>query len=122
MITLIALLLLSIVFFICAKKTYNDFWEFCSFLLGCFFTIWVIGHSISYFTKSYSFNKFIVKRESFVNSLEESRKNGRELESATILKEISDFNQQLASDKYDNKIWFFDQYIDDRIETVEPIK
>lgn len=122
MITLIALLLLSVVFFICAKKTYSIGWEFSSSLLGVCFSLWAIGHTICFLTVSYQFNKLIVKRESFVNSLEESRKNGRELESATILKEISDFNQELASDKYDNKIWFLGQYIDDRIETVQPIK
>ena len=91
-------------------------------ILGIIFSVWFVGHVVAILATSYNYNQLVVKRESFVLSLEESRKNGRELESASILREVVQFNQELASEKYNNKIWFLGQYIDDRIETLEPIR
>ncbi len=123
MITGITLLILLIASFYVAKKAYScSGLEIVFSILGCGFSFWLLIHLILFLSTSYNFNKLVVKRDSFVQSLEESRKNDRQLESATILKEISDFNQYIASEKYDNKIWFLGQYIDDRIETLEPIK
>lgn len=122
MITFFTLLIISILLFYCTSKTYNDGWHVTSFILGCIFSIWLILHTICWSLTAHTFNKLVVSRQSFVETLEESRKNGRELESAAILKEISGFNQRLASEKYNNQIWFLGQYVDDRIETLEPIK
>jgi len=61
-------------------------------------------------------------RETFETSLNESRKNGNEFESATILTEVIEFNSNLARIKYNNKNAFLGQYIDDRIENIKAIK
>lgn len=123
MITLFILLTLAVLFTVIAKKTnYEVGLEIFSTISAGLFYFWALVHSICIFTADYDFEKLAVKRQSFVESLEYSRKNGKELESATILKEITDFNQQLASEKYDNNHWYLGQFIDDRIETLEPIK
>ena len=54
--------------------------------------------------------------------LVESRKVENNIESAAVLKDIIDFNTSLAKMKYYNKTFLFGQYVDDRIESIEPIK
>lgn len=122
---IIGIILLGLIifsFYVAKKARECSGLEIVSFILGCGFSFWLVIHLILFIGASYSFNKLAVQRDSFIQSLEYSRKNNKELESATILKDISDLNQYIASEKYDNKIWFLGQYIDDRIETLEPIK
>jgi hypothetical protein len=126
MITGIILLVLAILFFYLGNLLHERYdYIGTSIVLvtfGVTFSVWFVFHVIGISMKSYSYNRLVVMRESFVTSLEESRESGRELESASILREVVQFNQRLASQKYNNKIWFLGQYIDDRIENLEPIR
>ena len=79
-------------------------------------------HSITYFTVEYKYELFVEERNAFEQTLNEARKNGNKYETAAIVKEVAKWNQKLAKHKYNNKTILFDQYIDDRIELLEPIK
>ena len=79
-------------------------------------------HSLSYFTVEYSYEKFVMERNSFEETLKTSRESNHEYETAAIVKEIVIWNQRLSEKKFDNKSLLFDQYIDDRFEDLEPIK
>lgn len=51
-----------------------------------------------------------------------SRKINNNLESAAILKNVMDFNLLLSEMKYNNKTFIIGQYVDDRVDNIEPIK
>lgn len=102
------------------KKSYD--YEGLGLLLIIFGVTYLIIHSLAFGLKSYEYELFVVKREAFVESLNYARENKLEYESMAILKEITVWNQELAEAQYDNKTLFLDQYIDDRVETLKPIK
>lgn len=56
------------------------------------------------------------------STLAQSRLNGNEYESAAIVKEVSEWNINLAEFKYNNQNWYIGQFIDDRFENLNPIK
>ena len=64
----------------------------------------------------------VTNRDAFQQTLDISREVGNENESATIIRDVVEFNKWLAQEKLDNTTWWFDQYIDDRIIDVEPIQ
>lgn len=119
MVTLIILIvLIAIGAFLLTKYSY----DILGFIMCLLFGFLLCFHCIAYFTVSYNFGLFVEKRNSFEQTLNEVRKSGNEYETAAIIKDISKWNEELAEDKYKNKTIFLDQYIDDRIELLKPIK
>ena len=92
------------------------------FLISIFSGAYIIIHVICWITAPYDYNSFVAQREAFVETLEHSRKSGNVYESATIMTEISQWNQELAKCKYQNTLFFLDDYIDDRIDDLTFIK
>lgn len=84
--------------------------------------IYLLVHVIIWSTSSYEYNKFVVKRQSFVETLKEARKNVNNYELASLSREVSQWNSNLAVTKYQNKLFFLGDYIDDRFENLESIK
>lgn len=97
-------------------------YDFHGFMMCLVFGFWLVMHLIAWSLSSYEYGLFLEKRNAFEQTLNEARKNGNEYETAAIVKEVAEWNQKLAEIKYDNKTLFYDQYIDDRIEMVKPIK
>lgn len=97
-------------------------YEILGALMCIIFGLLLLIHSIAWGTASYNYGLFVEKRNAFERTLNEARKNANEYETAAIIKEVAQWNQKLAEYKYDNKTLFFDQYIDDRVELLEPIK
>lgn len=120
MITLIILLALTGLGF----YLYNKGWDYETggALMITIFGLWFLIHSICLLTVSYGFEMFVVKRTAFEKTLNDSRKNGNDYETAAIVKEVAEWNVKLAEYKYDNTTLYFDQFIDDRIDTLEPIE
>jgi len=120
MITLIMLLTLTGLGF----YLYNKGWDYevGEAIMITFFGLWLSIHSICLLTASYGFEMFVVKRTAFEKTLNDSRKNGNDYETAAIVKEVAEWNVKLAQYKYDNTTLYFDQFIDDRIDTLEPIE
>lgn len=115
--------ILSILFvlgiFIVKKNCdYEFFGMIISFCSGFYLLIHILLWSLA----SYGYNKFVAKRNAFVETLEYARKNESQLELASITREVSEWNQQLASSKYDNNIFLLKDYVDDRISSLEPIR
>lgn len=119
MLTLIILVVLVVIGIRLLNTFDYDGWGFIMILI---FGIWLVIHTIAFFTVEYNYELFVEKRNAFEQTLYESRKNGNEYETAAIVKEVAKWNEKLAEYKFDNKTLFFDQYIDDRIETLKPIK
>lgn len=86
------------------------------------FGIYLLVHVIRWSTATYSYNITVVERNSFVETLNDARNNKRELESAAILKEISEWNRYLAEAQYDNGTFLLGDYHDDRIMNLKPIR
>lgn len=116
---LIAILALSV--FI-AEKTYNDYFFFMagtlSFVSGAYLLIHVIAWSLA----SYDYNIFVTKRQAFIQTLNEARKNNNQIELASLTTKVSEWNQDLAERKYDRTTFLLKHYIDKRFESLHPIK
>ena len=97
-------------------------YEILGFIFTIIFGLWLIAHTICILTVSYDYEMFVVKRDAFEKTLNDSRKNGNDYETAAIVKEVATWNISLAEKKYYNNTLFFDIYVDDRIELLEPIK
>ena len=97
-------------------------WEFSGASLSGIGTLGLIFHITLISLRAYNYEQFITQRTSFEQTLQESRINGSELESASIAKDVAEWNRILASTQYDSKTFFLSQYIDKRFDTLEPIK
>ena len=114
---LIGLGILGFGIILCIKETYDFFGN-----LICVLTfIFLVIHIPMWLSANYRYEIHIVKRNSFIESLENARLNNNKLELATISKEIIEYNQRLALLKYDNN-GILDCYIDDRFVNLKPIK
>lgn len=87
-------------------------------IFGVLFILHVILISIS----SYEYEQYVVQRDAYVSTLQESRANGSELETAAVMKGVAEWNIMLASAQYTNSLILLDPYIDDRIDSLKPIK
>ena len=119
MITLIVLIaLFAIGYCLCTRDDY--------FILGfsmcSIFGLLLIFHSVSWGLVSYSYDIFVERRNAFEETLKAARESGNEYETAAISKEVAEWNMSLAHAKFSNRTLFLDQYIDDRVESLEPIK
>lgn len=103
-----------------ANKTYD--FEILGIIISSVFGLYLIIHLLIWSLASYDYNLFVEKRKAFVSTLENAREKGRELEAAAITKEVAEWNKTLASSKYTNKVFLLSDYIDDRIEDLEPIE
>lgn len=86
------------------------------------FGVWTVIHGIAWGIAPYEYGLFIEKRNAFEQTLKVARENGNKYETAAIVKDVSEWNQKLAEYKYNNKIIFLGQYVDDRVELLNPIK
>ena len=120
MITTIILLALLLLGIYILRNTYD--YEVLGSIIVVIISLMLSFHIPSLFLKEYDYNMFIKKRNAFEQTLHDARENGNDLENATITKEILDWNVDLARRKYNNTTLLLNQYIDDRIMDLEPIK
>lgn len=120
MITLIILIALVAMGVAIHQNSYK--YDILGGLLTALSGFYLIIHIILISVKSYDYEMFVVKRNAFSETLKSARESGKESEVASIVSVIADFNTELAAIKYDNKTIFFDQYVDDRFDLLEPIK
>ena len=118
----IILSLLVAVCVVIANKTYNDDLEIWSIVFSFLFGLYLLMHTLFWLLASYEYNSMVAKRNAFQETLTEARKNGREIELAAISQNISEWNQELASAKYNNTVFLLKDYTDDRIDSLEPIR
>jgi heme/copper-type cytochrome/quinol oxidase subunit 2 len=82
----------------------------------------LIVHIICLFSVKYDYGQFEAKRNAFEMTLNEARETGNQMEAASILRDVAQWNSELASRQYDNSTFVLGVYTDDRIETLKPIK
>lgn len=116
---LITLSALTISGILISIKSYR--YEVGGYILTLFAGIFLLIHVLFMCTASYRFNKFVIQRKAFTQSLEYARKTENQLELASLTREVSEWNQQLAIEKYDNTVFILKDYIDDRIISLKPI-
>lgn len=117
------LFILSVLFisgFFILKK--SDDYDFLGFVICLITGVYLLLHISLWLLSSYGFNKFVTKRQAFMETLDYARKNKNQFELASIIPKVSEWNQELASSKYDNNVFLLKDYIDDRISTLEPIR
>jgi hypothetical protein len=117
-------LIILIVIIAVGVKLLNS-WDFGMLggLMAVFGSILLLIHLLCWgFVSYYDYNQFKTQRNAFEQTLKSARANGNQYETAAIVKEVAEWNIKLASKKYDNTIWVFGQYIDDRIDSLNPIR
>ena len=114
------LLALTILGIVVAIKSYD--YGCLGTIIALIAGIYLICHTLFWSLASYDYNKFVTKRQAFVETLQYARKNESQFELASITREVSEWNQQLASSKYDNNVFLLKDYVDDRISSLEPIR
>lgn len=122
MINLIILIAIIITGLILPKdKYYGDrsFLSICLLMIG---SVLLASHLVAISLVSIEYNAFKASHEQLKVDLENSRKLNASYEKAAILKEIIHHNQIIVSNQVLNKNWFIDQYIDDRVDELKPIK
>jgi sensor domain CHASE-containing protein len=100
----------------------NDFFEFIGLVLSVVFSIVLIIHILSIVSIEYDYNIWLAKRNAFEETLSAARQSGNKYEVAAIVSEISKWNEELSVAKFKKDHWYFSQYYDDRVKTLEPIK
>ena len=99
--------------------------EICE-ILGIFLTatfgLCLIVSSYKLLTVSYHYDLYVVKRNAFIDTLKDIREGGNEHETEAVYRDILEANAELRVEQYDNGTFFYDQYIDDRIMDLKPIK
>ena len=116
------ILLAVIVIGIYMAKSYYDDKEFIGTIMIMFGGAFMVMHLVLWLTASYNHQIFVLERNSFEETLNEARNNGKEYEAVAIVKEVAEWNKKLATTKYDNNPILLNPYIDDRIESLQPIK
>ena len=116
--TIITVLVIALGFYLVKTEEF----EFLGTLLTLSAVFWLLTHILMIGTQNLEYERFLIRRDSFEQTLKSVRENGNPYESAAIVKEIADYNIELAMTKRDNKKAFFGQYIDDRFELLTPIK
>jgi len=79
-------------------------------------------NTIELLSPEYDYEIMVAERDSYQESLNQLREIDNDFETLAIGQDIVDFNKHIAREKVQNKSWFYDVYIDDRIETLQPIK
>ena len=121
MTTLIILIVLITIGALLLKYNYGEF-DALGFFVTLLFSVCLVIHSVSWGTSSSDYNLFVAERNVLEQTLIEVRENGNDCETATIVKEVVKLNVQLSVMKSKNNDIFLGQYIDDRIQLLEPIK
>tara|TARA_R110000796_G_scaffold161858_1_gene278619 strand:- start:2703 stop:3071 length:369 start_codon:yes stop_codon:yes gene_type:complete len=96
--------------------------SFGGWLIAVIFGIALLVNTIELFTVSYEFEVYEKEMEAYQETLDNIRANKVEFETATIAFDVIQVNTRLARLKRENKSWFYDIYLDDRIDSIKPIK
>jgi hypothetical protein len=115
---LILVIISLIVGIVLAKKSYD--FEDLGVILIIVFSVVLLIQGI-FFTNHYSCSKAMKKREAFRTTLNSARENGSELEKATILKDLAEWNEWVVSVQTDNEFWY-DIYVPDAVDTMTLMK
>lgn len=101
---------------------FNEMLLFIGVTGGLIGILCLAAHLLTWGFVEHSYNVWVERRTAFELTLNNARETGNQYEVAAIVKEVANWNESLAENKYLNTHWFFDQYIDDRVKDLEPIK
>jgi len=124
MLTLIILLLITVIGILTLYYSLNEsigFGVLHTFAI-VIFGIWLIVHSISLATVEYNYEMYLVKRNAFEQTLKNTRANGNPYETAAIVESVAYWNESLAKYQFQNKTFYYNQFIDNRFNNLLPIQ
>lgn len=127
MITAFILLVVVLLGIYLIAKNYDNYnneeiWIPIGWFISVCFGIWFIFHVVAISLVSYNYEVWLVERNSFESTINDVRERGNEYETIAMAKDIIEWNKQLVVLQYENTTLYFDQFIDDRIHDLEPIK
>lgn len=100
---------------------FNDL-EVVGSIMIIFFGVWLIGHSIEWASAEYDYEVFKAEMAAYQTTLDNVRSHNNEFETLSIASDILELNTRLARYKVENTSWFYGIYIDDKINSINPIK
>lgn len=117
----ISIYIILILLFFTLKKFIFD--ECNVYLLKVGLIVFFLVHSLGLIFKNKVYIDYDTKVKIYQEMVDQCRNNGGDLSSNSfILKDIVSINIDISNLKRRNKNLILDQYIDDRFETMEPIK
>ena len=84
--------------------------------------IYLISHVTVWSLSSYEYNMFVAKRAVVIEALNSARQRNNNYELASISREVLKLNHELAQKKYQNSVFLAKDFIDDRVEMLQPIR
>jgi hypothetical protein len=121
MILAIILLVLFVVGIWLERRTWD--YDVLGALMAVISGILLLCHALALILHPLEIKSNLIKYEATKVTLQTARENNTDpLERAAIVKQVSQWNEQIASWQYYNSMWFFDQYIPDEVDDVEPIQ
>lgn len=103
------------------SKKFYDYEMLVDLLIICS-SLLLLLHIVCVSLVEYDFDRWVVKRNSFELTLKECRKNGSEIELASIQNKVVEFNEDLATAKFSKTYSILSCYISDRVINLKPIK
>jgi hypothetical protein len=126
---LIFTLLLAVIFIVlfwAAYKSLDNYDTIAPYMLsssGAFIAfIWMCINISVLLTLEYSYDQWVIQRNAFEISLNEARQQENNIELASLTREVTEWNIQLARNKFANEHWYFGMYVSDRVKELQPIK
>ena len=120
MVILILLIVIIAVGILITKKSYD--YEVIGIIVSVIAGLYLIIHLLFWSLSGYEYNLFVVKREAFKETLDAARETNNQIELAAITKDISEWNKELATNKYNASLFMLKDYIDKRGLTLEPLR
>lgn len=114
-------LIIGLLFFIAGIFLLMYEWEFLGVIFCVLSFVFLLFHVPTWLLSERKYQRHIVERNSFIESLENARLNNNKFELAAISKDIFEYNKNLAILKYENGT-LLDCYVDDRFLELKPIK
>ena len=90
-------------------------------LIICSFIVLTIN-TIELLSVKYDYEVLKETRNAYQQTLDDLREVNNQFETLAIGIEIVEFNKHLATEKVQNRTWFYGVYMDDRINSINPVK
>jgi hypothetical protein len=124
MLNTLLLTVILIVITLLANKFRDNFDMWSGWSIGSFIVVLILWafSLISILTMKLTFDTWISERNSFELTLHNARSSGNTLEAASIVRDVANWNKELAKNKLYQEHWLLHSYIDDRIDNLKPIQ
>lgn len=116
-----SLLILAVIFWILYVRAHVFDYEFWFVFLATAFSMLSIIAIIFFLSSEQNYYRYLEKRKSIEFTIQNARESGNH-EDAGIVLILKEYNEDLSVRKYNNTLFLFDEFIDDRFDELELLR